>query len=580
MINKRLNNEMRKIFSAYDNLNDFIFILNENLHIIYVNSGIKRFFDYEDDADISEEIKTHIHSNDMDIFKREIKACFLSNRPINNLIFNFKKNNLPIYKPLELNGNLITFHKKRYFVGIARDISNLNNRISDNTQLHNFNQKIIDIILSVTHIANRTNEIAEFYDTVGKNTSQLIGFPVTAILNENRETGGYEIASEIGFDKYSIDKDIFCKYIEPIDKNTQVTTIISNLKRCEYNSGFLKDTKLFDNFIEMFANRCISMISEPIFMDDESKGLLVVFTLSCDALFDDESIYVSLYSKAIGKESVKLKLLDELERKNKYLDSMNMKLINYSEGLEKLVEERTSEITIEKNKAEEASRMKSNFINSISHEIRTPLNAIIGFSELLQEIIDDKEALEFIDHIKVSGENLLRFFVQIIELNEIESGKIDIKKQNYVVSELITESINVINYLMKDRDVNIHFQDNQKGQIVKIDKYYFQKVLFHILKNAVKYTNDGGHVYIRYHIDFDENLLTVEIEDTGIGIDEKDFDKLFHKFATLNNPIESNYTGPGIGLAITKQILSFMNGDISFTSKKDVGSTFKIKIPI
>ena len=233
------------------------------------------------------------------------------------------------------------------------------------------------------------------------------------------------------------------------------------------------------------------------------------------------------------------------------------------------------------NKANEASRAKSDFLARMSHEIRTPMNAIIGMSELaLRESRQDAKN-ENIFMVKQASSNLLAIINDILDLSKIESGKFEIIPDNYSVVSLINDVISIIR--MRVVDARICFAVMVDCNIPKTlygDKTRVRQAVLNILNNAVKYT-EQGYVYFTVHGEFigDETVkLTFKVEDTGVGIKPEHIDKLFTDFTRFDIKEHRSIEGVGLGLAITHHIVQAMDGNISVQSEYGKGSTFAITL--
>ena len=241
-----------------------------------------------------------------------------------------------------------------------------------------------------------------------------------------------------------------------------------------------------------------------------------------------------------------------------------------------------NELEKDKEEANEASKAKTDFLSNMSHDIRTPMNAIIGFSEsLLTENMPINQKSE-VQSIYDAASTLLGIINNILDVSRIESGKEEKKETTYEMRKIVMQLSSVITAKLDQNKVKLNI--NISSDVPKFmigDELKIYQILMNILSNAAKYTNEG-------HIDFNissENvgdMATVKfsVADTGIGIKESDYDKLFVKFSRIHN--QENYNeveGTGLGLVITKKLVELLGGTISFTSKYKVGTTFTVVLP-
>ena len=235
-----------------------------------------------------------------------------------------------------------------------------------------------------------------------------------------------------------------------------------------------------------------------------------------------------------------------------------------------------TEITLTKEKAEEAARSKSSFLANMSHEIRTPMNAIKGLSELLMLTELNQLQKDYVKNIVKSSNSLLGIINDILDFSKIDANKMDIMLSAYDLGAFIEDVTSVINLRAKDKDLLFVIDVEQNlPKVLKGDDVRLKQVLFNILSNAVKYTKEG---YFKLKVNgerVNKRLkLLFEVEDTGIGIKEEDFPKMFEAFARFDLHTNRSIMGTGLGLAITKRLIQVMNGDISVDSVYGKGTTF------
>lgn len=238
--------------------------------------------------------------------------------------------------------------------------------------------------------------------------------------------------------------------------------------------------------------------------------------------------------------------------------------------------------------AENANRAKSEFLANMSHEIRTPMNAVIGFTELLETMITDEVQKSYLQSIKSGGKSLLTLINDILDLSKIEAGKMDIEYESVNPRHVIDEIKDI--FILKIKDKNLDFiidiHDNVPNGIL-LDEIRLRQVLFNLIGNAVKFTDKGFIKLKVYRSDkYDENQpfegnkrsieLTIEVQDTGIGIPEWMQEEVFEAFKRQEDMQTKRFEGTGLGLPITKRLVEMMNGNIFVKSKLNVGSTFEI----
>lgn len=270
----------------------------------------------------------------------------------------------------------------------------------------------------------------------------------------------------------------------------------------------------------------------------------------------------------------KLKLKEkELIEKNNESQKTTQELI----GIQQLLSSNQEILKQEKDKAEHALKVKTDFLSSMSHEIRTPMNVIVGLTDLLIDIETDPEKTENLELIKNSSNNLLVIINDILDFSRMESGKMIIEIIEFDLYKKANEIIKTFNVRTKQNNnkLNIHIQKNVP-QIISSDPVRITQVLMNLLSNANKFTKDG---HIDIHISSKPKSKTrtnisFEIRDTGIGIEKNSQAKIFDSFTQASSSTTRKFGGTGLGLPICKRIIDIMDGKIWVESEVNVGSSF------
>ncbi len=276
---------------------------------------------------------------------------------------------------------------------------------------------------------------------------------------------------------------------------------------------------------------------------------------------------------------------EELKTMAKSFNTMSEKLKESYSALEKKVEERTAELKLanEKLKASyeelvEANRTKSKFLANISHELKTPLNSIIGFTEVM---LDDEnlneEQKDYLKTILRNSDNLLYMIEDLLSVARIDAGKSEMYFTDTQFSETLEKSLKIVEPLAKQKDVNIT-KELRDDPVIHVDVQKMTQAMLNLLSNGIKFNKENGKIYIR-SMENDGNLR-VEVEDTGIGIKEDDYDLIFDEFKQVGSLETKEHQGTGLGLAITKRFIEAHKGKIWVKSTYGEGSTFIFEIPI
>ena len=233
--------------------------------------------------------------------------------------------------------------------------------------------------------------------------------------------------------------------------------------------------------------------------------------------------------------------------------------------------------------AEEANKGKSYFLFNMSHDIRTPLNAIIGYSELAKNHLDEKEVLDdYIYKIQTCGRQLLGLIGDVLDMAKIESGNLEISEKPCLCQDLMSDIMISVNESAKKKGLEFEASGNACHSTILCDKVKVQKILLNILSNAVKYTPKGGKISlsVQEKIREDEGLsdFTFIVKDNGIGISKEFLPYIFNSVSRERNATISGVSGTGLGMTITKRLVDAMGGKIEVESQQNMGTTVTVSI--
>ena len=243
------------------------------------------------------------------------------------------------------------------------------------------------------------------------------------------------------------------------------------------------------------------------------------------------------------------------------------------------------EIDMLKLQVERSSKAKSDFLANMSHEIRSPMNAIIGFSETIlsdEGPYDKNRTLNDISHIKSSSKNLLDIINNILDISKIETSTDTIENKEYSIATHIIDWSGIVETRLENKNIKFILEvDNTIPSKLYGDATKIFQVVLNLLTNAVKYTEVGRikMSIVNEQTSRDTTTLKFKVADTGFGIKEEDFDKVFQKFSRLDSAKTNEIEGTGLGLVLTKKYAELMGGDIWFESEYGAGSTFYFNVP-
>lgn len=266
------------------------------------------------------------------------------------------------------------------------------------------------------------------------------------------------------------------------------------------------------------------------------------------------------------------------------IQNTNQALKDSERVLEARVVERTHALAVARDIALEANITKSQFLANMSHELRTPLNAIIGYSEMLLEEANDIGEIALVpdlNKIQFSGKHLLSLINDILDLSKIEAGKMELYIEKFDVCSLVHEIAGTIEPLVQKQSNKLITHCEPSVGMIESDLTRIRQILFNLLSNANKFTENGTITLTVHHERREEYARIIfEVKDTGIGMSPEQTNKLFQAFVQAEVSTTRKYGGTGLGLVLTKRFCEMMNGDVQVISELGKGSTFVVNLPV
>ena len=235
----------------------------------------------------------------------------------------------------------------------------------------------------------------------------------------------------------------------------------------------------------------------------------------------------------------------------------------------------------QKAEAETANRAKSEFLANMSHELRTPLNAIIGFSEMMEHetfgALGCPKYVDYSTHIRESGQHLLSVISDVLDMSRLEAGRILLHMENFEVDGAVSRVVDAIRPAADEKNISLS-AESLAGTFLVADRNAIEKVLTGLLRNAVKFTPEGGRVSIRARLA--DGAVSLYVEDNGVGISAEALPRLGRPFEQIDSPLQNGSKGSGLGLAIARSLIELHGGSIRIRSSLGAGTTVRVSLPL
>jgi len=342
------------------------------------------------------------------------------------------------------------------------------------------------------------------------------------------------------------------KELDVLQKYTDVKAISNSQQNINlFNQGFKKiDKKELNEVIKRwnsFENR------------KDYKNILI-------------SVVIFVFIIVLVFIIINLRLKHLVNKKTQELRTLN-------ENLERIVKKRTKQLEIAKEKALKSSEYKSLFLANMSHEIRTPLNSILGFLYLLKDEELNSSARRYVEIIEKSSNNLLNIINDILDFSKIESGKITVERLDFRLDEMIEEVTTLFYSMINEKHIIFKLNKENVNNMINTDPTRLKQVIINLLGNAIKFTPENKTITLNIKYDEKKEILSVSVEDEGIGIPKDKIKHIFEAFSQADNSTTRKYGGTGLGLTISYSLVLLLGGELKVESQEDMGSKFYFSIP-
>ncbi len=404
---------------------------------------------------------------------------------------------------------------------------------------------------------------------------------ISTTLNENEifQKLNSSLLKELGFEKSLIltydTQDFFCKVAMGFTEESLQYTI-PNLQKDSFLLSELEKGEIFSSTNSPKQRKeAVSRLFDtehfvlaPILTQNGFIGVVFVGNHSnVLRISEGDEELISILASQLGQS---------LENARLYEQAFCAK-----QDLEIIVQNRTKQAVEASEEAKRISKKKSEFISAVSHELRTPLTSIKGYASILASgKLGDipLPAIERIKKINTHSDNLVKLINDLLDISRIESGKVEMNVGKVNLAEMVDGVVDMLTPQLKDKNIICVPEIDTNVPEMMLDATQMERVFINIMGNAIKFTPQGGKITPKIYRS--DGKVKIEISDTGLGISEEDLEKLFDEFYRVENKINQNVKGSGLGLALVKQIVEAYNGNSWITSKLNVGTTVHIQLPL
>jgi signal transduction histidine kinase len=412
----------------------------------------------------------------------------------------------------------------------------------------------------LSRLISTTLEESQICKMIGAPIIEELGFEKACCFLFNEQEKRFSLQLNIGYFVDDIEK---IRAAIELDRDQYLKLITSGSTTSSLS--LTTDPAFRDSLTRTF--NVVSFIASPVLPKEGNKGFFFVGTESRETLLSegDEEL-ITILANQVGQALENARLFEKTWLAH--------------QELEKKVEERTRELSQALEEVKLMNKRKSDFVSSVTHELRTPLTSIKGYASiLLSEKLGAlpsqlKERLEKINH---HSNELAQFVNDLLDISRIESGRVSMKQEPSDLKAVLDEVEDLLSVIMQEKQIAFSYDVQPEAQSVFVDCGQIKRVLINLVNNAIKFTPNEGKISVVCHKV--NNEIQVDVMDTGCGIPEGAVEKIFEEFYRVDNPINQQVKGTGLGLALVKNIIEAHKGKIWVKSKSGAGSTFSFTLP-
>lgn len=590
-----LSSKEAKLKSTLDTSVNCIIVFNDKKEITYANKMFLNTFKSSNNAEdynIDKNIKPLI--KDYNKFINNIDYAFDKNKSIEEITYTTtNKIYQTIFAPLNINGTIqgtlcimIDKTKKKEFEEKIIDI---------NTRYERFLESIGDGIVVIQNgqkiYANKACK------DIFKDKLDTIDFKddyEKENLEQCHEIDGKKVYVEMSYSQYTKNNE-----------NKTIIVIRDITKRKKAQLKLKESQKSYARLIDILPDG-ICLLDNNLKIDYANQSLLNMVKVSSMSELKNLNIK-KLINLTLDEESKFERKMKKVINENKYMLLLEHEIKSYSgeniqvevnalpfsidehKNIMLIIKDLTHKKTSEMAEKELLDRLKTDkikteFFANMSHELKTPLNVISSSNQLVDSLYKNGKIEDYNDNMKShielvrqSAYRLQRLISNIIDLTKMESGFYNLKLANHNIVNVIEDLFSIVEQYASKKDISLVFDTDNEEININIDKVEIERIILNLLSNCIKFTNNGGSIFVNIYDGID--VVTISVKDNGVGIPKNKIDIIFEEFAQVDKTLSRNTEGSGIGLTIVKNLVELHQGDIKVNSKENIGTEFIITIP-
>lgn len=595
-----------KYISLFENSNDGIFLHDLEGKIIDINKKALKQLGYSKSEILSLNVSNLHYPEEL----QKSKEAFKTIKRDGHVSFeiNFKKKNGDIFQA-EVSSNIIIINNQKLVQGLVRDITERKKAEEELKKSEQRYKVLFEENLAGVYRSNLEGEILDcnnaFVKMYGYSTKKEVLKTSIRKLHINDKGRKYFLerlkakGALFNYESQGKKKDgsliWITENVHLIDGSILQGTIIDITERKESDKKILQ------------LSRGIEQSPEMVIITDVEGNIEYANPKTCEVtgytreeligknprIFKSKQtpkkIYEKLWETILQGKTWKGELLNKRKNGELYWESEIIApiinefgdIINLIGIKEDITEKKKmrEDLIKAKEKAEEMSELKSNFLANMSHELRTPMVGILGFTEILEENIEDEEMREYASLLHDSGSRLLQTLNLILNLSKIDANKLVIEKTSVDIISVIKRVATLFKSAADKKNLFLNFENEKDKLVTETDERMIEQILNNLIGNAVKFTNEGG-ITIKANRIKNNQHIEIIVKDTGIGIHKDKQELIWEEFRQASEGAARLFEGTGLGLTITNNFVKKLGGKILLKSDIEQGSTFIVKLPI